>query len=130
MDQPRTRRGRPYQEQVRGGSAPRTRTRGDEPRSRITRKANKNGVCSLFGVQINADLSRNDPRGAGSAGSTRRTEREQAKAHRREGRRHAVPTLPSWPALAATAAWHAEPIVRFVWPPAESLGMPTRILHR
>ena len=46
------------------------RTRGDGPRSQITRKANKNRVCWLFGVQINADLSRNDPRGAGSAGST------------------------------------------------------------
>ena len=42
----------------------------DGPRSQITRKANKNRVCWLFGVQINADLSRNDPRGAGSAGST------------------------------------------------------------
>ena len=52
-----------------GPAAP-TRRRGDEPRSQITRKANKNRVCWLFGVQINADLSRNDPRGAGSAGST------------------------------------------------------------
>ena len=44
MDQPRTRRGRPYQEQVRGGSAPRTRTRGDEP-SVVRRLLKKLGIA-------------------------------------------------------------------------------------
>ena len=43
---------------------------GEQPRSQIGQITNKNGVYWVLGVQINADLSRNDPRGAGSAGST------------------------------------------------------------
>ena len=39
----------------------RPRTRGDRPRAQITGKARKNGVYWVFGVQINTDLSRNDP---------------------------------------------------------------------
>ena len=46
------------------------RARGDRPRSQIGQITSKSRVYWLFGVQIDADLSRNDPRGAGSAGST------------------------------------------------------------
>ena len=53
-----------------------------EPRAQIAQIANKNQVYWGFGVQMYADLSRNDPRGARSAGSTagstRRTERKEA----------------------------------------------------
>ena len=45
-------------------------TRGEEPYAQITQISNENGVYWGFGVQMYADPSRNEPRGAGSAGST------------------------------------------------------------
>ena len=44
--------------------------RGDRPRAQITQITSGNGVYWGFRVQMYADPSRNDPRGAGSAGST------------------------------------------------------------
>ena len=46
------------------------RTHGDRPRAQIAQITSENGVYWSFGVQMYADPSRNDPRGARSAGST------------------------------------------------------------
>ena len=45
-------------------------TRGDRPRSQIRRITNENGVCWVLEVQTCANLGRNAPPGADSAGST------------------------------------------------------------
>ena len=43
---------------------------GEQPYAQITQISNENGVYWGFGVQMYTNPSRNDPRGAGSAGST------------------------------------------------------------
>ena len=67
---PRTRGDTPRCRPAPAPVLPVPRARGDLPRPQITRITSENRVCWLFWMQIDADLSRNEPRGAGSAGST------------------------------------------------------------
>ena len=56
---------------------------GIDTRSQIAQIANKNRVYWGFGVQMHADPSRNEPPGAGSAGSTAGSTAEQRPAEKR-----------------------------------------------
>ena len=77
-------RGRPSAIASPGSLQRQPRRHGDEPRAQITKISNKNDVYWGFGVQIYANPSRNDPPGAGSAGSTAgSTGRTPEKSRRR-----------------------------------------------